>query len=98
MTAPELIALAEKHGFEIEVKDDGNPVLKKLRDDAVLPGRVLYQMKLHRQVIVNWYRRQYRPEWEKCRVCLAEVHRTFDPNECDALCFDSRCPYKDARP
>lgn len=91
----ELAALAARHGFEIACREDGNPVLKPLREDAVLPGRVKYTFQCNRQVVVEWYRRTHRTADEKCRKCLAIVTPVWE-GQCESvLCPEVLCPYKD---
>jgi hypothetical protein len=100
MTYPQLVALAEKHGFEIGIRGD-QPTLKPIREGAVLPGPVRHTIQKYRQVILYWIRRQNRPEWEKCRVCLRTVHKDFEPLEVDNdeclvgyWSLNPRCPYR----
>jgi hypothetical protein len=96
MTVPELDALAQKHGFVLAMEEDGFPLLRKVRDDAVLPGPVRYCFQQNRQKILNWFRRQRRGEWTKCNLCLTMVHtdhpmwESTDPFWCEK----GKCPLK----
>jgi hypothetical protein len=101
MTGPQLHALAAKHGFEIVIREGGQPTLRPIREGAILPGPVKYTFQKYRQVILYWNRRQNRPEWEKCRVCLRTVHKDFEPLEVDNdeclvgfWSLNPRCPYR----
>ncbi len=96
MTVPELVALAERHGYVLAMDEDGVPLLKKNLEDALLPGPVKYVFQQNRQKIVNWFRRERREEWTKCKLCLAMIHTDHpmwespDPFWCEK----GKCPLK----
>jgi hypothetical protein len=95
MTVGQLFALAKRHGYELVVNEDGNPKLKPLGPEARLPGKVKYVFQINRPIVVDWFRRNHRPEWEKCRFCLATIHESLTPDDAEAICWTKRrCPYR----
>lgn len=96
MTVPELQKLAERHGFELACNTDGHPVLRKLREDASLPGDVKYLFSSNRDKVIRWFRAVNRGEWTKCPLCLTMVHtehpmwESADPFWCEK----GECPLK----
>jgi hypothetical protein len=96
MTVKELFALAAKHGYEVEMEVDGRPTLKKVRDDANLPGPVKHTFQQNRQLIVNWFRRERREEWTKCKLCLVMIHTDHPMWESThpIWCEKGKCPLK----
>jgi len=96
LNATQLQGLAAKHGFEVGVRDDGQPTLRPTRPDAVLPDRVLWLFKRHRDKFVENPEpasvRDPRSADEICRVCSAWVSPDFSPGVAFVLCR-AQCPY-----
>jgi len=99
LTASQLQGLAAKHGFEVGVREDGQPTLRAIRPDAVLPDRVLWLFKRHRDKFVEYPEQEStlepRTEWETCRVCSAEVGPDMTPGVMFVVCEKVGCPYKE---
>lgn len=97
MTAKQLRALVYKCGFVIRCKPSG-PVLVKFRTDADMPPETLWLLKRHRDVFLEFERRDQDPtpraEWETCKLCKAQVHQSLTPADAATICFErQKCPY-----
>lgn len=101
MTVSQMIYLCRKHGHALFCRPDGTPVVKKMRDDAVLPNDLQQTLLDSRAAIVEWFVGKTRQEWEVCTTCKADVHRSLTPLDAWILCGrvetkkTMKCPYRE---